>query len=156
MIINLARVVKSMFEGKKSKFDIFVEELQKEIDEEERRVFSEKVIAEYHNPYHFGKMENPTIQGKYRGWCGDSLQFFLKLDEDQKIKEATFITDGCGATTACDSMMVKLIENKTIEEASKITEKDLKEALGGLPPENDHCATLAVKTLEETLKKCKK
>ncbi|MHA1377928.1 MAG: iron-sulfur cluster assembly scaffold protein [Candidatus Helarchaeota archaeon] len=137
---------------KKTEFDKFIEQLQEEINEQERQDYSEKVIAEYHNPYHFQKMENPTVHGKYRGWCGDSLQFFLKIDNERRIKIATFITDGCGATTACGSMMAKMIENMTVDEALKITEDDLKKALDGLPPENDHCATLAVNTLKETLK----
>ena len=145
-----------MSNDEKSEFDKFIEQLQQQIDEEARRDFSEIVINEAQNPYHYGKIEHPTVQGKYRGWCGDSIQLFLNIDENQLIKEAYFLTDGCAATVACGSMLIKLIENKTIGEVSNLTEDDLKNALNGLPPENDHCATLAVTTLKETIKDYKK
>ena len=144
-----------MSKKKKSELDEFVEKLQEEIFDEERKTFSEKVIKEYHNPYKFGKMENPSISGKYKGWCGDTLHLFLRIEKN-KVIDASFFTDGCGATVACGSMLIKLITDKEIEDLSKITEEDLKEALDGLPLENEHCATLAIKTLEETLKNYKK
>ena len=142
-----------MSDDKKSDFDKFVDELQEQIYEQERQDFSEKVVAEYYNPYHFGKMKNPSAFGEAKGKCG-MMQFFLKIN-NKIITDATFFTDGCGTTVACGSKMIKLIEKKSIKEIIKITENDLKNALDGLPPENEHCAELAVRTLRVALKNYK-
>ena len=155
MIINLEKVAVKMSRKKKSEFDEFVDQLQKQIDDKDRLIFSKKVIEEYQHPYHFGKMENASANGKIEGWCGDTMQIFLKIDKNRVI-DATFFTNGCGATVACGSMITKLIQNKLIDNVIKITEEDLKKALDGLPPDNEHCAELTIKTLKATLENYQK
>ncbi len=150
IIINQAKFVVKMARDKDSELDQFVAQLQNEIDDEARKIFSEKVIEEYKHPYHFGTIENPSAMAKIKGWCGDTMQIFLKINGD-RIDNATFFTDGCGATVACGSMVIKLIQNKSIEEIEKITKEDLKNALDGLPPENAHCAELTINTLKAAL-----
>ena len=78
--------------------------------------------------------------------CGDTMRLFIKV-EDQRIVEATFLTFGCGAAIAASSMTTEMIKGKTIEEALRISDQDVVEALGGLPPTKVHCSVLAEKAL---------
>jgi nitrogen fixation NifU-like protein len=79
------------------------------------------------------------------------MEIWLGVREDV-IKEATFWTDGCGTTIAAGSMVTELAKGKTIREAMRITQKEVLEALGGLPEESQHCALLASDTLKEAVK----
>lgn len=98
-----------------------------------------------------GSFENPDALGRFRGWCGDSMQIEFRL-VDGVIREARFTTDGCGASIACGSMATKLVCSKTLTEAMQITPQDVLTALGGIPKDHEHCAELAVRTLQETVK----
>ncbi len=131
-------------------FNKFIDELQEQIYQEELQSFSKKVIEEYHRPENWGKMPEANAKATITGSCGDTQMIFLKIENDVIIK-ATFFTDGCGPTVACGSMLTKMVNEKPIIEAKKITPKDLLDALDGLPPENEHCALLAVNTLHKAL-----
>ena len=71
--------------------------------------------------------------------------------EDGVVKNATFTTDGCGPSIACGSMATEMAKGKTIDEIREITPDRITEALGGLPPDHAHCASLAVGTLQLAL-----
>ena len=131
-------------------FDRLAAELQREIDEQERGFYSDKVVEEAHNPSNLGRMVEPDVRGMVRGWCGDTMEFYLRLD-GERITEATFMTDGCGATVACGSMLAKMARGMLLEEAGGIMPQDLIVALDGLPEEHAHCAELAVSTLQNAL-----
>jgi nitrogen fixation NifU-like protein len=124
--------------------------LQQEIDAQERALYSAKVIAEARNPKHVGRMSQADVRGLVHGWCGDTMEIYLRLNGAQ-IVEATFMTDGCGPTLACGSMITSLIQGKSLAEADAILPEDLIVALDGLPSESQHCAELAVKTLQNAL-----
>lgn len=135
-------------------FEEFVKNLQKEIDDEESKTFSKRVIELSHNPKNWGKMENPTVEDKFLGPCGDTMQFFLKINEKNNIIEKiTFITDGCGPSVASGSQLTIMAENKSIEETLKITPEDILKELEGLPSSHTHCPILTVNTLDKVLKK---
>jgi len=112
--------------------------------------FSPKALELIQSKENMGKLENPDGRGVVRGWCGDTMQIDLLLS-GEIIKEARFLTDGCGATIACGSMLTKLAKLKTLSEAQKITPEVLLEALGGIPEGHEHCAELAVKTLHQAI-----
>ncbi len=131
-------------------FDRMVAELQKRIVEQERAAYSAQVIKEAHNPTHMGRMADADAYGIIHGWCGDTMEVYLRLDGEQ-IVEATFITDGCGPSVACGNMVAKMAQGRTVEEAREIEPEDLIAALDGLPEENVHCSELAVKTLREAI-----
>jgi nitrogen fixation NifU-like protein len=133
-----------------NEFESFVEQLQQEILEQARAVYSDKVVEEFYNPSNLGRLPEPDARGIVRGWCGDTMEIYLRL-EGEKIQEATFMTDGCGPTVACGSMLTKMVTGKSLEDADEILPEDLLEALGGLPDENVHCAELAVSTLQNAL-----
>jgi len=131
-------------------FDRFAEELQQQVLEDARTVYSDKVVEEFYNPKNLGRMPKPDARGIVHGWCGDTMEIYLRLNS-QRIKEATFMTDGCGPTVACGSMLTTMVQGMSLEKASEVRPEDLLEALDGLPEESVHCAELAVSTLQNAL-----
>lgn len=115
-------------------------------------IFSEKARRLIENRTNLGWLEKPDARGEMRGECGDHMQIDLGLD-GEVIKEALFITDGCGATVACGSMVTSMAKGKTLIEAQQITPGSILAALDGLPKAHEHCAVLAVDTLLEAVVK---
>jgi nitrogen fixation NifU-like protein len=133
-------------------FDRLVAELQQQIVEQERALYSAKVIEEAHHPKNLGRMAEPDTCGIVHGWCGDTMEVYLRLN-GARIIEATFMTDGCGPSVACGSMLTTMVQGLSLEEAGGIKAEDLVAALDGLPEESLHCAELAVNTLHEAIAK---
>lgn len=127
--------------------DKIAEELQKEA----WAGYTEVVIDHAQNPRNVGSIQNADGVAMITGPCGDTMEIWLGVREDV-IKEATFWTDGCGTTIAAGSMVTELAKGKTIREAMRITQKDVLDALGGLPEESQHCALLVADTLKEAVK----
>jgi len=133
-----------------SDFDELTKEIEEEILKEEREVYTEKTLEEAYNPKNVGELETPSGAARVTGPCGDTLQIHIKVEEN-KIVDCKFITDGCGASTACGSVVTELVKSKTIEEALTVRQKDVLSVLGGLPVESIHCSVLAVDTLRAAL-----
>ena len=133
-----------------SDFDRWAAALQRAILEREQALFSAKVLAEARQPQNMGVMLDPDGHALVCGPCGDTMEMFLRV-RDSRIEIVAFMTDGCGPTVACGSMLTKMAQGKSLEEAAAIEAADLIVALDGLPPEHVHCATLAVNTLQEGL-----
>jgi nitrogen fixation NifU-like protein len=131
-------------------FDRFVQELQDEIVERERALYSAKAIEEAHNPKNLGRLPAPDACAIVQGWCGDTMEIYLML-EKTRIKKVTFMTDGCGPSVACGSMLTILVHGMSLAEAGAIKPEDLIIALGGLPEESVHCAELAVSALQQAI-----
>jgi len=127
-----------------------VDELERHIIEQARATYSDKVVEEFYYLKNLGRMPEPDACGIVHGWCGDTMEIYLRLNGEQ-IEKASFMTDGCGPTTACGSMLTKLIQGMSLEEAGRIRPQDLIDALDGLPDESVHCAELAVNTLREAI-----
>jgi len=135
---------------KTSDFDRMVEELQQQIIEQARAVYSDKVVEEFYNPRNLGRMPEPDARGIVHGWCGDTMEIYLRLN-GERIREIAFMTDGCGPSVACGSMLTAMVQGMSLEEAGEIKPQDLLAALDGLPEESVHCAELAVSTLQEAI-----
>ncbi len=135
---------------KKEGFDDIISNIQSQIDAEEEKEFSAKVLREYRNPQNVGRIKGADCVGKILGPCGDTMEFSINI-EDGRVRRALFTTDGCGPSIACGSITTKLATGKTIEEAMKIKDRDILNGLDGLPDENRHCAKLAVDTLHKAL-----
>ena len=133
-----------------SDFERWVAALQQALEERERELFSPTVIQEARHPQNLGVMLDADRHALLLGPCGDTMEIFLQL-QDFRIARASFMTDGCGPTVACGSMLTKMIQNLTLGEAAAIEAADLIIALDGLPPEHVHCATLAVHTLQQAM-----
>lgn len=103
------------------------------------------------NPRNVGELENASGVGTVgNAKCGDIMKVYLKIEGDVII-DAKFKTFGCGAAVATSSMATELVIGKTIEEALKITNKAVMEALDGLPPVKVHCSVLAEEALQSAL-----
>jgi nitrogen fixation protein NifU and related proteins len=137
---------------KEEDFDGMVDGIQSQIDAKEEKVYSAKVLGEFRNPQNLGRIEDPDCYGMIRGPCGDTMEFSMNIRKG-RIRKILFMTDGCGPSLACGSITTKMAKGKTIEEALKIKDRDILNALDGLPEENRHCAKLAVDALHETLGK---
>jgi nitrogen fixation NifU-like protein len=140
-------------QGQASDLDDMVAELQKQIIEQERALYSDKVIQEAHHPSNLGRMPTPDAHAVVRGWCGDTMEIYLRL-EGREIREATFMTDGCGPSVACGSTLTQMVQGLSLEQAGQIRPEDLLETLGGLPEDSVHCAELTVNTLQEAIANC--
>jgi nitrogen fixation NifU-like protein len=135
---------------KTTDFGTLASELQREIDAQERAIYSARAIQEARDPKNVGRMAEADTHGLVHGWCGDTMEVYLRL-EGERIERATFMTDGCGATLACGSMLTQMVTGMSLTEAEAVRPEDLLEALDGLPEENQHCAQLAVSTLQSAI-----
>ncbi len=98
-------------------------------------------------PHHMGPMDIFSGHARITGPCGDTMEFWILVEED-KIRNVSFITDGCDPSRACGSMTTSLAEGKTITGAKEISQQDVLNALDGLPEDHEHCALLATNTLK--------
>ncbi|MBU2540284.1 MAG: Fe-S cluster assembly scaffold protein NifU [Candidatus Omnitrophica bacterium] len=113
--------------------------------------YSEKVMEHFLHPRNVGEIPDASGIGNVGNpVCGDILRLYIKV-EDGVISDAKFKTYGCGAAIATSSMVTELIKGKTIEEALKISNKAVAEALGGLPQIKMHCSVLAEEALKSAI-----
>ena len=131
-------------------FDRFVEWLERKTESDARDAFSDKVVNEFFEPSNLERLSNADAQAVFAGPCGDTMEIYLLLDGDV-IRHASFMTDGCGATVACGSMLTKMLRGMPLAGARKLGSRQLRDALDGLPPESEHCADLAILTLRRAL-----
>ena len=114
-------------------------------------MYSEKVMECFMNPQNVGEIENADGVGTVGNpRCGDIMKIYLKI-EDNRIKDVKFKTFGCGAAIATSTMMTQMVKGKSIEEALKINNEAVAEALDGLPPVKMHCSCLAEEALQAAL-----
>jgi len=130
--------------------DDFVNNLQNEIFEEARASYGDRTFERWRNPIYMGAMDNPDGYGRVTGSCGDTMEIFLTFQKD-RVKEATFQTNGCAPSIVCGSFAAELALGKSPDELVEITGETILEVAGGLPEENEHCAFLAAKTLQEAV-----
>ncbi|WP_338991261.1 Fe-S cluster assembly scaffold protein NifU [Fusobacterium animalis] len=110
--------------------------------------YTEKVMQHFMHPHNVGVIENPDGYGKVGNpFCGDIMEIFIKVDNDI-ITDVKFRTFGCASAIASSSISTDMIIGKTVEEALKLTNKQVVDELGGLPAVKMHCSVLA----EEAIK----
>ena len=115
-------------------------------------MYSEKVMDHFENPRNVGKLDDANAIGEVgNAVCGDIMKIYMKI-ENGIIEDVSFKTFGCGAAIATSSMATELVKGKTIEEALKLTNKAVMEALDGLPPAKVHCSVLAEQAIHAALK----
>jgi len=122
--------------------------------------YSKKVMDHFMSPRNVGEIKDADGIGEVGNpTCGDMMTFYIKV-KDNKLEDVKFKTFGCGAAIAVSSMVSEIAKGKTLDEALKITNKDVAEELGGLPKNKLHCSNLGAdalhKAIENYLKKNKK
>ncbi len=120
---------------------------------QEFNAYSKEVFKRFTNPKHFGEIKNPDGFGRVGNpQCGDIMEIYFKLDnKNKKIKDIKFKTFGCVSAIASSDALCELAKGKTIEEAKKITNKDIIEKLKGLPVIKIHCSVLGAQGLKKAI-----
>ncbi len=119
-------------------------------------MYSAKVLDHFRNPRNMGEMKDADGIGKVGNpECGDIMYIYIKVKDD-RLEDIRFQTLGCGAAIATSSMITEMARGKTLEEALKITKKDVADALDGLPPIKMHCSNLAADGLRKAIEDYRK
>lgn len=119
-------------------------------------MYSEKVMDHFKNPRNVGEIPDADGVGTVGNpVCGDVMAIYIKV-KDSHIDDIKFKTFGCGAAIATSSMITELAKGKSLDEALKITRKDVSDMLDGLPPIKMHCSNLAADALHEAVKDYRK
>lgn len=114
-------------------------------------MYTEKVMDHFMHPRNVGEIEDASGVGEVgNAKCGDIMKIFIKV-ENNVIVDVKFQTYGCGAAIATSSRATEMVMGKTIEEALQITNKQVTESLGGLPPVKLHCSVLAEEALHAAI-----
>jgi len=115
-------------------------------------MYSEKVVEHFNNPRNVGEIPDASGTAEVGNpVCGDVTRVYIKV-KDNVITDIKFKTFGCAAAIASGSMLTEMAKGKTIEEAMKITNRDVADMLGGLPPQKMHCSNLAADALHDAIK----
>jgi len=114
-------------------------------------MYNETVMDHFQNPRNVGEIADASGVGEVGNVvCGDILRVYIKVKDD-RLEDVKYMTFGCGAAVASGSMMTTLAKGKTVEEAMQLTNKDVAQALGGLPPQKMHCSNLAADALHKAI-----
>ena len=111
---------------------------------------SSQALERSEQPRNYGPLELFDGHARITGPCGDTMEFWLCMNEG-RIAKASFTTDGCGPSRAAGSMATELAIGKPLTEAAQIEQAHILTALGGLPEESQHCALLASNTLKAAI-----
>lgn len=115
-------------------------------------LYTDTVMDHFMHPRNVGEIKNPSGVGEVgNAKCGDIMKMYLDIENDV-IKDVKFETFGCGSAIASSSMATEMIKGKTVEEALAISNKDVVDALGGLPAHKLHCSVLAEESIKSAIK----
>jgi len=122
-----------------------------------RQRYTNTVMEHFLNPRNMGRVKNPDAQGTVGNpVCGDIMNLYIKVRPNKKggdtLEKICFETLGCGAAIATSSIITEMAKGKTMEEAWKISNMDVADGLGGLPPAKMHCSNLAASALKKAIR----
>jgi nitrogen fixation NifU-like protein len=119
-------------------------------------MYNERVVDHFSNPRNVGELEDADAVGETGSFkCGDTMKLYLKVTGG-RIEDVRFQTYGCGAAIASSSMLTEMVKGKTLDEALNITNQDVADELGGLPPLKLHCSNLAADALHNAIEDYRK
>ncbi len=115
-------------------------------------MYTDKVMEHFKNPRNMGEIPDADGVGTVGNpVCGDIMRLYIKVDDKGIITDAKFKTFGCGAAIATSSMVTELVKGKSVQEALKVSNHAVAEALGGLPKIKMHCSVLAEEALRSAI-----
>ena len=114
-------------------------------------MYNESVVKEFQNPHNVGEMKDANAVGTVgNAVCGDIMKIYMKI-ENNVIEDVSFQTFGCAAAIATSSVATTMIKGKTVDEALKLTNAEVVDKLGGLPPQKLHCSVLAEEAIKAAI-----
>ncbi len=114
-------------------------------------MYSEKVMDHFTNPRNVGDLPDADGIGETGSFkCGDTMKLYIKVKND-RIEDVKFQTFGCGAAIASSSMLTEIVKGRTVDEAAQVSNQDVANELGGLPPMKLHCSNLAADALQNAI-----
>lgn len=131
-------------------FNAFVDSLQDEIFAEAKSALGEKGFDRWRSPRFCGRMEDADAHARLTGSCGDTMEMYIKVLED-KVASVSYVTDGCSSSSVAGSFAAELASWRTFEQIFDMTGADVLKEIGTFPKEEEHCAYLAVQTLQNAL-----
>ncbi len=115
-------------------------------------MYNDAVMDHFMNPRNVGQIDDADGVGvEGNPVCGDVMKIYIKVDDEDRIEDIKFQTFGCGAAIATSSMVTEIVKGKTLDEAMDVSNKDVAEALGGLPGNKMHCSNLAADALHKAI-----
>lgn len=131
-------------------FDALINKIQSKIFAEAKDAFGEKGFDRWRNPKHCGVMEDAVSHARMKGSCGDTMEMYIAVNDD-RIEQVSYVTDGCSSSSIAGSFTSELAVGKTFEEVLDMTGADILNEIGTFPEAEEHCAHLAVSTLQEAV-----
>ncbi len=133
-----------------NEFDTFVDKLQNEVFTDAKNALGEKGFERWKNPKFCGKIKDADSFARLTGGCGDTMEMYIKI-QNGRVKKVRYMTDGCSSSSIAGSFTAELAMGKTFEEVLDLRGTDVLQVIGQFPKNEEHCAHLAVRTLQEAL-----
>ena len=133
-----------------NEFDAFVNKLQGEVFTEAKNALGEKGFERWNNPKFCGEIHDADGFARLTGGCGDTMEMYIKIRSD-RVEKVGYLTDGCSSSSIAGSFAAELAMGKTFEEVLDLRGTDVLQMIGQFPENEEHCAHLAVRTLQEAL-----
>ena len=133
-----------------AELDAIVGRIQDEVFAEAKDALGEKGFERWRNPKFCGKIAAADGFARVKGSCGDTMEMYIRIDGG-RVREVSYMTDGCGSSSVAGSFAAELATGKTVEEVFELTGADVLKEIGSFPEAEEHCAYLAVQTLQEAL-----
>ncbi|MBW2064046.1 MAG: iron-sulfur cluster assembly scaffold protein [Deltaproteobacteria bacterium] len=131
--------------------DLFINDILGEIQREMEKAFGKAAYERWKAPLFMGRLEEPDGCGRLMGICGDSMEIFLKFEGD-RVKEARYLSDGCGSSAVCASFAAEIAVGKSPREILQVRGDDIIEKMERIPEQDRHLAELAAATLKTAVR----
>ncbi len=131
-------------------FDALVEQLQTKVFADAKAAYGDRGFERWRNPRYHGVLEDADAAGGLKGGCGDTIHIYMRF-KDNRVEKASYTTDGCASSSLCGSFTAELAHGRNPEELLELEPEDVLNKIGTFPEGEKHCATLAIKALQEAV-----